>query len=177
MAAPFLQDWPELVAARTPLAKRLPVCVSLPGIERFAAPATMALTRALAAASDALEWRQTYSVDDFGPAFLNNYGWTELIGTRGPIPSATIACGFLLLAPGTDYPLHAHEAAEVYLPLAGAALWRRGTESFAARQPGDLIEHAPWTPHAMRTEDDPLLALYVWRGGDLAAKSAIIGRE
>ena len=25
--------------------------------------------------------------------------------------------------------------------------------------------------------EDPLLALYVWRGGDLAAKSEIVGKE
>jgi hypothetical protein len=31
-------------------------------------------------------------------------------------------------------------------------------------------------PHAMRTEGAPLLALYLWRGGDLAAKSVILDR-
>jgi hypothetical protein len=29
----------------------------------------------------------------------------------------------------------------------------------------------------MRTGRDPMLALYVWKGGDLAAKSTIIRRD
>jgi hypothetical protein len=123
-----------------------------------------------------LEWRQTYSADDFGAAFLERYGWTELIGLRGPIASERIACGFLMLGPGIDYPAHAHEAEELYLPLAGTALWRRDESDFVSRRPGAPIVHRPWEPHAVRTQAEPLLALYVWRGGELAAKSKIIGR-
>ncbi len=130
-------------------------------------------------AADALEWRQTYTTADFGREFLDRYGWTELIGLRGPIPSQRIACGFLMLGPEIEYPAHAHEAEELYLPLAGEALWMRGEEGFVARAPGALVEHPSWMPHAMRTGRNPMLAIYLWRGGDLAAKSKIIrqGRQ
>jgi mannose-6-phosphate isomerase-like protein (cupin superfamily) len=173
-AAPFLPDWPRLAIVRATQPRRLPVCRWLDSLEPLAAPETRALVREFVAATETLEWRQTYSAADFGPEFLDSYGWTELIGLRGPIPSETVACGFLMLGPRIQYPAHAHEAEEIYLPLAGEALWMRGREDFVARAPGEMIEHPRWTPHATRTVGQPMLALYVWRGGDLAAKSKII---
>jgi hypothetical protein len=41
----------------------------------------------------------------------------------------------------------------------------------AAASAGD--RHPSWTAHAMHTEQEPLLAAYVWRAGDLTAKSRI----
>jgi hypothetical protein len=176
-AAPFLADWPRLTVVRATQPRRLPVCRWLDGLERLAAPETRALVREFVAAAETLEWRQTYSAADFGPEFLDSYGWTELIGLRGPIPSEAVACGFLMLGPRLEYPAHAHEAEEIYLPLAGDALWMRGGEDFVARAPGAIIEHSSWIPHAMRTVEQPMLALYVWRGGDLAAKSKIVANS
>lgn len=173
-AAPFLDGWPPLAVGRTAAPRSLPVCVWLRDLASFATPATKGVTSQVMTAAPMLEWRQTYSADDFGPAFLERYGWTELIGLRGPIPSEHVACGLMLLGPGIDYPAHAHEAEEFYLPLAGAALWRRGDADFALLGPGASIVHRPWEPHAVRTQGEPMLALYVWKGGDLAAKSRII---
>ena len=154
-AAPFLADWPHLAATRPTQVGRLPVCRWLASLEPLAAPATRALVRDFVAAADILEWRQTYSAADFGPEFLERYGWTELVGLRGPIGSDKVACGFLMLGPETEYPAHAHEAEEIYLPLAGEALWMRGEESFVPRAPGAMIEHSPWTPHATKTRGIP----------------------
>ena len=81
----------------------------------------------------------------------------------------------LLLAPGLTYPLHAHQAEELYLPLSGVAEWQMDDADFAWVQPGQVIHHAPWVPHAMRCGAEPMAALYLWRGGDLTAKSAILG--
>ena len=171
---PFLSDWPNLAVARGTQPRRLPVCRWLDSLGPLAGHETRALVREFVAVAEILEWRQTYSAADFGPEFLESYGWTELIGLRGPIPSETVACGFLMLGPRIEYAAHAHEAQEIYLPLAGEALWMRDGEGFVERAPGEMIEHSSWTPHAMRTVEQPMLALYVWRGGDLAAKSKIV---
>jgi mannose-6-phosphate isomerase-like protein (cupin superfamily) len=169
--------WPGLAVVRATQPRRLPVCRWLASLEPHAASETRPLVREFVAAAEYLEWRQTYSAADFGPEFLDSYGWTELIGLRGPIPSEIVACGFLMLGPRIEYPAHAHEAEEIYLPLAGEALWMRGGEDFVARAAGEMIEHPPWTAHATRTVGQPMLALYVWRGGDLAAKSKIVAKE
>ena len=120
-----------------------------------------------------LDWRQTYSSADFGQRFLDNYGWSEWIGERGAFVSDAIACGVLMLGPDIEYPAHSHEAEELYLPLAGNACWRSGESEWRLRAPGTWIHHPSWTIHAMRTAREPLLAAYVWRAGDLSAKSRI----
>jgi hypothetical protein len=38
--------------------------------------------------------------------------------------------------------------------------------------PGSLVYHRAWRPHAMRTEDEPLLALFAWLG-DLTVASRL----
>ena len=120
-----------------------------------------------------MDWRQTYSAEHFGERFLQSYGWSEWIGLRGVFSSDAIACGVLLLGPDIEYPAHSHEAEELYLPLAGQAWWRSAGADWRLRAPGEWLHHPAWTTHAMRTERAPLLAAYLWRAGDLTAKSRI----
>lgn len=168
-AARFLADWPEPVVSRHLEPRQLPVCRWLDAMGEGG------LVTLLREAAPGLTWRQTYGAADFGAAFLEGYGWSEFIGQRGPVASERIACGVLLLGPHVTYPSHAHEAEEIYLPIAGLAEWQRGAAPFAPVPVGQAIHHPAWMPHAMRTGGQPLAALYLWRGGDLAAKSVILG--
>jgi mannose-6-phosphate isomerase-like protein (cupin superfamily) len=173
-AAPFLETWPGPSPLRPTVAQGCPVLNWLDETATRSTPATAPLVDAIVAGAGSLAWGQTYTAADFGAAFLERYGWTEFIGTKGPVPSTTIACGVLMLGPWIEYPAHAHEAEELYLPLSGTAAWTRGQEEAVRRPPGQPIHHPAWIRHAMRTEAEPLLALYVWRGGNLAAKSTIL---
>ena len=92
-------------------------------------------------------------------AFLDNYGWCEILGESGPIAGGPIACGLLLLGPATLYPRHRHEAEEIYLPLHGTAAWQQGDAVWRDRAPGTLIHHAGDEPHAMRTGAGPMQAV------------------
>lgn len=175
-ATPFLEGWPDLRSVRPQEPRLLPVCRWLPDAVALAGADLGHLVALVAEEANQLEWRQTYSAGDFGADFLDRYGWTELIGQRGPIPSESVAAGVLLLGPEVEYPSHSHEAVELYLPLAGTALWKRGTGEFRAVAPGEAIRHESWEPHTMRTQSEPLVASYVWRGGDLQAKSRIMGQ-
>jgi hypothetical protein len=107
-------------------------------------------------AAPRLAWRQTYSADYFGVRFLENYGWTEFIG------------------PEMEYPAHAHEAEEILHSSGRARHWRRDAQDWRLRAPVESIFHPSWAPHAMRTDRQPLLALYVWRAGDITQKSRIV---
>ena len=173
-AAVFLSDWPDRLSLRRTLApSALPALQWLGPACRMGWPPAAEVLAGLEAASGSLAWRQTYAAGDFGPEFLARYGWSELIGERGAIASDTIAVGFLLLGPGTTYPMHSHDAEELYLPLSGEAEWRRGAETWRREPPGAPIFHESRLPHAIRTGAAPLLALYAWRGGDLQQKSRI----
>jgi hypothetical protein len=145
----------------------------LPQAARNAAGPAGELSRVLAANCRSLRWGQTYAASDFGDRFLKNYGWTELFGTRGHFANDTIAGGFLLLGPGITYPDHHHVAEEIYVPLTGGTEWRMDDGPFAVRDGGSIIHHRSNVGHAMRTGAEPLLALYLWRGGPLDQRSDI----
>ena len=120
-----------------------------------------------------MAWGQTYAENDFGAGFLKRYAWSEFIGLRGPVPSERLACGILMLGPAVEYPRHRHEAEEVYIPLCGQTRWLRGDQAWTLNELGRLIYHATWETHAMQTGPSPLLALYLWRTGNLVQKSLI----
>jgi hypothetical protein len=131
----------------------------------------MAVVSELCRVAPDMAWRQSYKVPDVDAEFLQNYGWTEIVGLRGEVASTRIACGFLLLGPETHYPRHQHEAEEIYVPLVGTASWQQGDGVWRARRPGIVIHHVSHEPHAMRTDKQPLLALYLWRSANLDQKA------
>lgn len=171
---PFLTHWPSKpFRTRAVTPRSLPVVACLPKVAAATDKQTAAVIKTLVAAAKHLFWGQTYTQADFGRDFLQNYGWTELIGLRGPIANSVIACGFLLLGPDTLYPLHSHAAEEIYVPLSTPTFWTQSQDDWVARPRGEPIYHRSGLAHGMRTESTPLLALYLWRGGDLAQKSHI----
>jgi hypothetical protein len=131
----------------------------------------------LGAAAGSLDWRQTYSVAEVGGEFLRNYAWAELSRPGVGIGAAQISCGVLVLGPNTFYPPHRHEAEEIYLPLAGTAEWLRGDGVWRHRRPGTLIHHSSEETHAMRTGEQPLLAMYLWRSADLGQSARLDPRS
>jgi mannose-6-phosphate isomerase-like protein (cupin superfamily) len=173
--ARFLADWPAPVATRPVAPATLAVLRWLGDAARDAPAGPLgALARQIAGAATELAWRQTYRAGEVPASFLERYGWCELAGSGGPVASAALGCGLLLLGPDTHYPPHSHAAEELYVPLSGAAEWQRGPERFAVRQPGDSVFHASGAVHAMRTGAAPLLALYLWRGDGLGDAARLV---
>lgn len=171
---PFLANWPSPNYRIRPVVPRsLPILSWMPAAVKAAGKQTRFLVNRLASLASHLTWGQTYSEQDFGAGFLEKYGWTEFIGLRGPIASERIACGVLFLGPQIEYPRHSHAAEEIYVPLTGQTLWQCGDQDWVYRSAGLPIYHAARMPHAMRTKSVPLLALYLWRAGNLVQKSRI----
>ena len=171
--SPWAEDLPErqLGSASLTCLRHLDACAA-----NAEGTAGEEIARLLAERGQRLHWGQTYTADDFGQAFIDNYGWLELVGTRGHFADENVACGFLVLGPNLHYPDHHHEAEEFYIPLTGGALWRKGDGDFALRAVGEVIHHPSNINHAMKTGEEPLLALYLWRGGPLAARSTVTGK-
>ena len=171
--ASYLGDWPGASASRTVPTRELPVLRWLPAIAGGACAFGAELVAAVCHDAASMAWRQSYSSEELDREFLDNYGWCEILGHRGPLASERLACGFLILGPSTHYPRHRHEAEEVYLPLSGTAAWLQGDAVWRERAPGTLIFHASEEPHAMRTGAAPLLALYLWRSSNLAQQARL----
>lgn len=157
--------------------RSLPVVDHLAQATASAVGREAALLHALLDAAPSLRWAQTYNADDFGDLFLQRYGWTELFGGRGAFESDVMAGGFLMLGPEIHYPDHHHLAEEIYIPLTGGSFWSKDGGAFNERRAGEIIHHPSDVRHAMKTQGEALVALYLWRGGPLAQKSTISGRR
>lgn len=173
VVASFLGEIDWSMPSRTAESRSVPCAALLDRTVELASAATRPLASTLARKRDDLRWGQTYTAADFGQHFIDNYGWVELFGTRGHFINEQLAAGFLVLGPGIEYPDHHHIAEELYIPLTGGTDWRMGDEPFRRRAAGEVVHHASNVNHAMRTGSEPLLALYLWRGGPLAQRSTI----
>jgi len=182
--ARFLADWPtgsqlrqEFAEPTAPAAPSsepaLPVLRWLPRIAADEASFGGTFVSALCRAAPFLAWRQSYTRDEVDAAFLQNYGWSELLRPAEKRTSAQISCGVVVLGPRTLYPHHCHEAEEIYVPLSGTASWQQGDALWREQPPGRLIHHLSEESHAMRTGEEPLLALYLWRSTDLAQRARL----
>ena len=89
--------------------------------------------------------------------------FAELIGPDGPLIAPDCRVGFTVMAEQTTYPMHRHPAVELYLVMTGNARWRTPTSDRIV-PPDELVLHRSNEPHAMRTFDEPLLALWGWTG-------------
>jgi len=161
-------EWPTAFTLRETVARTLPVLRYWPDVLRLAPADTRAWVTQLDGVVRSLAWRQTYAAADVPGEFLDRYGYSEFIGLQGAVPSERLAVGVLLLGPGVLYPRHRHEADELYVPLSGHAEWQQGDAPWRRVEPGRVLHHPSEAPHAMRTLNEPLLALYVWRTRDLS---------
>lgn len=174
--AEFMTHWPDETAEFRHLAPRpLPVLTWLEEARQHGALEAAPTLQHLCNSANELFWGQTYSVGTFGEAFLERYGWCELIGAAGPIVSDSLACGFLMLGPENAYPCHSHDAREIYIPLSSPAQWLCGAEGdWRKLTPMQVIHHPGNAVHGMRTGDAPMISLYMWLGEDLAQRAVIV---
>src|SRR4029450_12427036 len=121
----------------------------------------------IAQAAPLLRWRQNpnYTIANMGAGFMAGYGYVEFAGPKDALFHAPdIRVGLLLLGPRLHYPAHAHPAEEIYHPLTGDGLWRRGQEDWRTVPAGRAIHHPPMIVHETKAAESTLLALYCWRG-------------
>jgi hypothetical protein len=134
-------------------------------------PAALALTRThapevasvLEPIAERLPWRYGYQPRTDAPGLESSIGWAELVGPEAPFRSGEACFGLTLIGPGSYYLPHHHPAIELYYVLAGHADWTAG-ERTATQPPRAHILHAANIIHAMRTGEEPLLAIYSWTG-------------
>lgn len=150
---------PRPVPALDKLSKELPTGAASPEGTRLA--------EAVIAAKDLIQWQLTYDEALVGPDFLRRYGWFELLGPTGHFQSDDLVAFIGYWGPGLRYPWHKHQSREIYAVVDGLAVMERGGAAARDLGPGGTSPHASWQPHALRTEDKPLLALALQVGEGL----------
>jgi mannose-6-phosphate isomerase-like protein (cupin superfamily) len=135
-------------------------------------PALTTVAKAITPVSGSLPWHYSYSTEPGQTGLADRIAFAEMIGPKGPLIEPNARLGFTLIAPHTFYPMHAHPAVELYLVVSGHAAWLSpGSEKVVP--PGGFVLHQTGLPHAMRTTDEPLLAIYAWQG-DLDSASVYL---
>jgi mannose-6-phosphate isomerase-like protein (cupin superfamily) len=117
-----------------------------------------------------LPWRYSYPLRQDAPGLGQNIAFAEIIGPEAPFRSDSVCLGLTLIGPETLYPAHRHPAIELYYVVAGTAAWTVDGVSHD-RVPGTYILHASQVVHTMRTNAEPLLAIYTWSGSDVRTTS------
>ena len=131
------------------------------------------LIDALLNAAPYAQWRTTYTTDQLGTDFINRYGYIELYGPEGHYNSQQSRAFIGYWGNHLNYPLHSHEAEEIYYIVAGEALFGVDDHALQLRQPQDTQTHSSWQSHRMITENSAVLCLVLWRGDGLAGSASL----
>lgn len=141
---------------------RPPVCAHLPEAlaqaRRHPGPVG-ALTDAFAAIEPRLEWKARAGAEAHGEEFVQGHANAALMGSEGLEIRSDVWLGVSLLAPHTRYPDHRHPPEEIYVVLSPGE-WRQEDRPWHAPGLGGLVYNPPNILHAMRSAEQPLLALW-----------------
>lgn len=138
-----------------------PVCVHLPRALDLGSEGPLAgLVKAVGRVSSRISWQYGYRA--MPKALARKYAFAELLGPRGPVLGSDLVLGLVLFAPGTTYPVHAHDGiTESYVCLSGTS----SENDAGVHAPGSLIFNPPGQQHRITTgRSAPCLLLYAWTG-------------
>lgn len=170
--------WPGRTTSLSPMEpKRLPASDHLTAALESATEGEEAdIAHSIAGLAGALSWTYSYPSNPRDRDLSSKVAFAQIAGSRGLRTDAGIHIGLTLIAPHVVYPAHRHPAVELYLVVSGTALWQSGEAEPATRAPGSIILHPSNVVHAMTTFDEPLLAVWTWRG-DLISPSVYVNTQ
>ncbi len=166
--------------AGRPAAGRVPVCSHLPrALENVhGQPSHVeALADAFAVIEPHLNWKPRPGAETHGEQFLNGHANAIIVGSQsvggtdreGLETRNDVLIGVSLMAPHTRYPDHHHPPEEIYVVLSTGE-WRQTNDPWHEPGIGGLVYNPPNIVHAMRSAEQPLLALwFLWTAPNNAA--------
>ena len=110
-----------------------------------------------------VKWENGYTEKDVNNNFLNNYGFFELIGPTGHFKTSEMALYVNYLDKNTFYPLHNHEAEELYFIISGQAKFENNNEDYEILTSNKTRFHKSFEPHAITTENKQILSFVIWK--------------
>tara|TARA_A100001011_G_scaffold154886_1_gene163403 strand:+ start:439 stop:1029 length:591 start_codon:yes stop_codon:yes gene_type:complete len=113
--------------------------------------------------SQYVRWESGYYEKDVSKSFLNNYGFFELIGPTGHFETTKMALYVNFLDKNTIYPLHNHEAEELYYIVSGEAKFEDEKGEYKILTPTETRFHKSYEPHAITTYKKQILSFVIWK--------------
>ena len=110
-----------------------------------------------------VNWEPGYGEEDVGKDFLNKYGFFELIGPTGHFQTSEMALYVNYLDQNTHYPLHNHEAEELYYIVSGEAKFEDEKGEYKILTPTETRFHKSYEPHAITTYKKQILSFVIWK--------------
>ena len=162
---PALRDfaeWPEAAPPRPCEPLAIPGIALLQAMSARTSTRTAPVVRAVKAAAPHAHWQQTYTEAEVGRDFLNRYGWFEIVGPGGHFGSHATRAYLAWWGAGLHYPVHLHEAEELYYILAGAAEFHTEGQPSAVIGPEGKTLEIQIRTHASPTRWIPMTNL-CWR--------------
>ncbi len=130
---------------------------------------THPLMKSIHDCAQSLCWRPS-GFGKLPPEITNHVAVVEIVGPDGMLIDLRLRFGLLLQDPHVIYAKHQHAAEELYFVLSGIASWAVDDDELSKRDEREFIHHAKNQPHQMRTNDQPLLAMWAWLG-DIGSES------
>ena len=110
-----------------------------------------------------VHWENGYSENEVNKEFLNKYGFFELIGPTGHFLTLEMALYVNFLDNNTHYPLHNHEAEELYFIVSGEAKFESEDEESKILKSTDTRFHKSYQAHSITTFDKKILSFVIWK--------------
>lgn len=120
------------------------------------------LQSAIISSAPFMKWRQIY-LDEDRNQFMDRLGCCSIIGEGGPFASDEMRLFVIYMPAGLYYPWHIHPAEELYVVIAGRAVFKREHCADELLGEGQSMFHESNQPHAIETTDAPMLSLVTWR--------------
>jgi hypothetical protein len=144
-------------------AERLPVChhnieAALAGLAALGSPLPE-LASAFAAVEANLHWSRRKNAEAVGAFFFDGHANANIVGPGGLEEREDVWIGATVMVPGLTYPDHHHPPEEVYIALSPGEWWNSDM-AWTEPGPGGIIYNPRSIMHAMRSEAQPLLALW-----------------
>ena len=155
--------FPDNVASQPVEFLSAPACELLRQEQGFPQGPFPELQKAIHQVLDQVHWRQHYRDSHLGQAFNDRFGCFGIIGEEGPCASEALRAWVVYMPPNLYYPWHEHVAEELYLVIAGSAIFRKEGSKDVVLRAGDTVFHAANQPHATETGEEPVLCLVLWR--------------
>jgi hypothetical protein len=142
--------------------ERLPVSEALESASDLASTAPAPIPELAAALNDLspyLQWKRRNASPPAGGTLHDGLANALGAGLGGLEDRDEVGVGISLLALYVRYPDHRHHPEVVNVSLAGGAWWNSNMK-WTTPVPGGIIYNEPNVLHIMRTEEQPLLAIW-----------------